>query len=188
MRTPGHYEYFYKSMQEDEGMFLTKGEVSSVSEDENKNVVLEVDDTLLGEKIQLKVDMVVLATGMVTNAAIGEEVELGLEDDEEGAAELEEVPADTIIKSDMLNLDYRQGPEAPPLHSGFPDSHFICFPYESRRTGIYYAGSVRAPLDGPSTIDDGGGAALKAIQCVDRRHELSGFLYGPLHPVQALYG
>jgi quinone-modifying oxidoreductase subunit QmoB len=154
MRTPGHYEYFYKSMQEDEGMFLTKGEVSGVSEDENKNVVLEVDE-------------VVLATGMVTNADIGEEVELGLEDDEEGAAELEDVPADTIIKSDMLNLDYRQGPEAPPLHSGFPDSHFICFPYESRRTGIYYAGSVRAPLDGPSTIDDGGGAALKAIQCVE---------------------
>jgi quinone-modifying oxidoreductase subunit QmoB len=167
IRTPGHYEYFYKSMQEDEGMFLTKGEVSSVSEDKNKNVVLEVDDTLLGEKIQLKVDMVVLATGMVTNAAIGEEVQLDLEADEEGAAELEDVPADTIIKSDMLNLDYRQGPEAPPLQSGFPDSHFICFPYESRRTGIYYAGSVRAPLDGPSTIDDGAGAALKAIQCVE---------------------
>ena len=70
--------------------------------------------------------------------------------------------ADTIIKSDMLNLEYRQGPEAPPLHNGFPDSHFICFPYESRRTGIYYAGSVRAPLDGPSTIDDATGAALKA--------------------------
>jgi quinone-modifying oxidoreductase subunit QmoB len=167
VRTPGHYEYFYKSMQDDEGVFLTKGEVSSVSEDENKNVVLEVDDSLLGEKIQLKVDMLVLATGMVTTAAIGEEVELGLEDDEEGAAELEDVPADTIIKSDMLNLEYRQGPEAPPLHSGFPDSHFICFPYESRRTGIYYAGSVRAPLDGPSTIDDAGGAALKAIQCVE---------------------
>jgi quinone-modifying oxidoreductase subunit QmoB len=167
MRTPGHYEYFYKSMQEDEGMFLTKGEVSSVSEDENKNVILEVDDTLLGEKIQLKVDMVVLATGMVTTAAIGEEVELVSEDEKEAAADLEDVPADTIIKSDMLNLDYRQGPEAPPLHSGFPDSHFICFPYESRRTGIYYAGSVRAPLDGPSTIDDAGGAALKAIQCVE---------------------
>jgi quinone-modifying oxidoreductase subunit QmoB len=167
MRTPGHYEYFYKSMQEDEGMLLTKGEVSSVSEDENKNVILEVDDTLLGEKIQLKVDMVVLATGMVTTAAIGEEVELVSEDEKEAAADLEDVPADTIIKSDMLNLDYRQGPEAPPLHSGFPDSHFICFPYESRRTGIYYAGSVRAPLDGPSTIDDAGGAALKAIQCVE---------------------
>jgi quinone-modifying oxidoreductase subunit QmoB len=167
MRTPGHYELFYKSMQDDEGLFLTKGEVSSVTEDENKNVVLEVDDTLLGEKIQLKVDMLVLATGMVTNAAIGEEVELVSEDEGEDAADLEDVPADTIIKSEMLNLDYRQGPEAPPLHSGFPDSHFICFPYESRRTGIYYAGSVRAPLDGLSTIDDAGGAALKAIQCVE---------------------
>ncbi len=168
MRTPGQYEYFYKSMQDDEGMFLTKGEVSSVSEDENKNVVLEVKDSLLGEDIQVKVDMVVLATGMVTNAAIGEEIDLGLEAEEEGAAAEEvEVPTDTIIKSNMLNLEYRQGPEAPPLQSGFPDSHFICFPYESRRTGIYYAGSVRAPLDGPSTIDDAGGAALKAIQCVE---------------------
>ncbi|UCE83023.1 MAG: hydrogenase iron-sulfur subunit, partial [Deltaproteobacteria bacterium] len=167
MRTPGHYELFYKSMQDDEGLFLTKGEVSSVTEDENKNVVLEVDDTLLGEKIQLKVDMLVLATGMVTTAAIGEEVELVSEDEAEDAADLEDVPADTIIKSEMLNLEYRQGPEAPPLHSGFPDSHFICFPYESRRTGIYYAGSVRAPLDGPSTIDDAAGAALKAMQCVE---------------------
>ncbi len=167
MRTSGHYEYFYKSIQDDDGVFLTKGEVSSVSEDENKNVLLEVNDSLLGEKIQLKVDMLVLATGMVTTAAIGEEIDLGLEVEEEGAAAEEEVPADTIIKSNMLNLEYRQGPEAPPLHSGFPDSHFICFPYESRRTGIYYAGSVRAPLDGPSTIDDATGAALKAIQCVE---------------------
>jgi len=168
MRTSGHYELFYKSMQEDEGIFLTKGEVSSVSEDEIKNVVLEVEDTLLGEKIQLKLDMVVLATGMETRAAIGEEVELDLEAEEEGAAaELEDVPVDTIIKSNMLNLDYRQGPEGPPLKYGFPDSHFICFPYESRRSGLYYAGSVRAPLDGPSTIDDAAGAALKAIQCVE---------------------
>ena len=85
MRTPGHYEYFYKSMQEDEGMFLTKGEVSSISEDENKNLVLEVDESLLGEKIQLKVDMVVLATGMVPTAAVGEEVTL-TDEEEEGAA------------------------------------------------------------------------------------------------------
>ena len=76
---------------------------------------------------------------MVTRAAIGEEIDLGLDVEEEGAAaEAEEVPVDPIIKSNMLNLEYRQGPEAPPLHNGFPDSHFICFPYESRRTGISY--------------------------------------------------
>jgi quinone-modifying oxidoreductase subunit QmoB len=67
----------------------------------------------------------------------------------------------------MLNLEYRQGPEMPPLQYGFPDSHFICFPYESRRTGIYPTGSVRSPMDVPSTIDDATGAALKAIQCVE---------------------
>ena len=31
MRTPGLQEYFYKSLQQDPGIFLTKGEVVSVS-------------------------------------------------------------------------------------------------------------------------------------------------------------
>ena len=48
----------------------------------------------------------------------------------------------------ILNLNYRQGPDLPVLSNGFPDSHFICFPFESRRTGIYAAGCVRQPMDG----------------------------------------
>ncbi|MCK7582659.1 MAG: hypothetical protein MZV65_48580 [Chromatiales bacterium] len=35
----------------------------------------------------------------------------------------------------------------PQLKHGFNDSHFICFPYETRRTGIYAAGPVRRPMD-----------------------------------------
>jgi quinone-modifying oxidoreductase subunit QmoB len=169
VRASGHYELFYKSVQEDEGIFFTKGVVSGVSEDGGGNLVVEVDDSLLGEKIQLKTDLVVLATGMVPMAAVGEQIDLKLEAADEGAKKKEEVkvPTDTIIKSDMLNLEYRQGPEMPPLQYGFPDSHFICFPYESRRTGVYASGSVRAPMDVPSTIDDATGAALKAIQCVE---------------------
>jgi len=169
VRAAGHYELFYKSVQEDEGIFLTKGVVSGVSEDGGGNLVVEVEDSLLGEKIQLKADLVVLATGMVPMAAVGEVIDLKLEAADEGAKKKEEVkvPTDTIIKSNMLNLEYRQGPEMPPLQHGFPDSHFICFPYESRRTGIYPTGSVRSPMDVPSTIDDATGAALKAIQCVE---------------------
>jgi quinone-modifying oxidoreductase subunit QmoB len=168
VRAAGHYELFYKSVQEDEGIFLTKGVVSSIGEDDAKNLILEVDDSLLGGKIQLKADLVVLATGMVPMAAVGEQIDLKLEAADEGSKkEAVKVPTDTIIKSNMLNLEYRQGPEMPPLQYGFPDSHFICFPYESRRTGIYPAGSVRAPMDVPSTIDDATGAALKAIQCVE---------------------
>jgi heterodisulfide reductase subunit A-like polyferredoxin len=69
--------------------------------------------------------------------------------------------------TEILGLDYRQGPDLPTLTQGYPDSHFICFPYETRRTGIYAAGAVRSPMDGASAAEDGMGAALKAIQCVE---------------------
>ena len=38
--------------------------------------------------------------------------------------------------TEILNLGYRQGPDMPVLKYNFPDSHYICFPYETRRTGI----------------------------------------------------
>jgi quinone-modifying oxidoreductase subunit QmoB len=69
--------------------------------------------------------------------------------------------------TEILHLTYRQGPDLPVLAEGFPDSHFICFPYETRRTGIYAAGAVRAPMDGRQAEDDALGAALKAIQSVE---------------------
>ena len=169
MRTPGQNENFYKQIQQDEGIFLTKGEVASVQEDADKGLRIEVDNTLLGEKIEIAADMVVLATGMVPVTALGEEVVMESEEEEKkDAKEAEaEPPADRIIKSDVLNLSYRQGPELPALRYGFPDSHYVCFPYESRRTGIYPAGCVRQPMDGLMAADDAAGAALKAIQCVE---------------------
>jgi quinone-modifying oxidoreductase subunit QmoB len=170
IRTVGQYEIFYKKVQEDPGIFLTKGEVAGISEDAEKNLVIDVDNTLLGEKIQVKAEMVVLATGMVPAAgiemkvAIPEEAETTCEEKKEKGKDL---PADTIIPSDILNLEYRQGPEPPALRYGFPDSHYICFPYETRRTGIYAAGCVRQPMDSAACMDDAGGAAFKAIQCVE---------------------
>jgi len=74
----------------------------------------------------------------------------------------------TSSKGGLLNLTYRQGKEMPDLIYGFPDSNFICFPYESRRTGIYPAGSVRAPMDTVFSVDDAKGAVLKAIQCIEQ--------------------
>jgi quinone-modifying oxidoreductase subunit QmoB len=103
---------------------------------------------------------------MVPMAAIGEDFRAKAK--VEGAPEEEsDVPADAILVSDILNLEYRQGPEIPGLSYGFPDSHFICFPYESRRTGIYPAGCVRRPMNSASAAGDGAGAAMKAIQCVE---------------------
>ncbi|MFQ5861247.1 MAG: hydrogenase iron-sulfur subunit [Dehalococcoidia bacterium] len=73
-----------------------------------------------------------------------------------------QVPA--TAGASLLHLQYRQGPELPKTKYGFPDSNYICFPYETQRTAIYTAGCVRQPMDVPSSIEDATGAALKAIQ------------------------
>jgi quinone-modifying oxidoreductase subunit QmoB len=177
MRTPGKYEDFYRETQEDEGIFLTRGEVTSVSRNGDGALTLTAKDTMLGEEIQVKVDLVVLAAGMVPNAADGEAIR-ALEDAKINAVEgdseaKKEAARETIEKlghhegTEILNLGYRQGPDLPSLEYGFPDSHFICFPYESRRTGIYPTGAARQPTDGRGSREDAAGAALKAIQCVE---------------------
>jgi quinone-modifying oxidoreductase, subunit QmoB len=164
MRTPAQYEDFYKRAQEETGIFLAKGDVNSISPNGGK-ITVEVNDTLLGEDIAVEVDLVVLATGMVSNSL-----------PEIAKTEYDpETKEDVPVQEDSgkyaepaLGLEYRQGPELPTLKYGFPDSHFICFPYETRRTGIYAAGCVRQPQDTAACADDAAGAALKAIQCVEQ--------------------
>ena len=136
MRTLGLYEGFYKEIQKDDQVFLTKGEIVKI-ETINNQLNVQAKNTLLGEDISITADIVVLATGML--------------------------PAGTTD----LNLAYRQGKGLPELKYNFADSHFICFPYETRRTGIYAAGSLRAPMDISSSIEDAKGAMLKAIQCIE---------------------
>jgi len=140
MRTPGLLENFYKSIQQDEGIFLTKGEVISVSKN-GDGMVVEADNTLLGEKIKVQADMVVLATGMVP----------------------------VTVDDPVVNLAYRQGPAFRDigLFDGFCDSNYICFPYETQRTGIYAAGAIRRSMTMEESIEDATGAALKAIQCIE---------------------
>ncbi|MBF0320456.1 MAG: hydrogenase iron-sulfur subunit, partial [Nitrospirae bacterium] len=119
----------------------------------------------------IRADIVVLATGMVssmlpegksvnslTKEYIGDMVIKKTQDGD--IEELMPIPH-------IMNLKYRQGPEIPHLKYGFPDSHFICFPYETRRTGIFAAGAVRQPMDSHQSSVDAGGAALKAIQCIE---------------------
>jgi quinone-modifying oxidoreductase subunit QmoB len=122
-------------------------------------------------------DLVVLATGMVPTAADGEAIRSyrdakAVIDKGETGGKLEAAKKtveklEPLVGDSILNLGYRQGPDTPVLKHRFPDSHFICFPYESRRTGIYTAGCMRAPLDSQSSRQDGAGASLKAIQTVE---------------------
>jgi quinone-modifying oxidoreductase subunit QmoB len=169
IRATGKYEHFYKAVQQTGAVFI-KTEIPGVQVNEDGGkLAVEAKDIILGEDITIgDLDLVVLANGMQTNAAFGEEIAEEAEE-EAAAAKEDELAAkpDQIIKSNMLNLVYRQGPEMPALKYGFPDSHFICFPYETRRTGIYAAGAVRATMHVPTAIEDAAGAALKAIQCVE---------------------
>ncbi|VAW35282.1 Anaerobic respiratory complex protein QmoB [hydrothermal vent metagenome] len=140
MRTPGNTELFYKAMQQNDGVFMTKAAVTKVEEAGN-GLAVQAADTLLGEDLTLNVDMVVLAAGMVP----------------------------TTVDEPTINLAYRQGPGFMDLDlfDGYADSNFICFPYETRRTGVYTCGGVRKAETMEETIDDATGAALKAIQCIE---------------------
>jgi quinone-modifying oxidoreductase, subunit QmoB len=143
MRAVGLLENFYKNIQQDPGIFLTKGEVISVSKN-GDGLIVEADNTLLGEKVQVKADLVVLATGMVP-----------------------------VTKDDpIINLAYRQGPafRDNAIFDDYADSNYICFPYETQRTGIYAAGAVRRSMTVEESIEDATGAALKAIQCLESVH------------------
>jgi len=168
MRTPGLFENYYKKAQDDPGIFLTKGEVKSITDGGNGDLVVEIANTLIGGEIKIKADMVVLATGMVPNTKPPEVASkdlpirtLSMDYADQAKGIVPPKPAS------VLNLQYRQGPEVPTLEYGFPDSHYICFPYETQRTGIYAAGAVRGPMSVAGALQDASGAALKAIQCVE---------------------
>ncbi|MGO9686938.1 MAG: CoB--CoM heterodisulfide reductase iron-sulfur subunit A family protein, partial [Syntrophobacteraceae bacterium] len=155
MRTPGQGEDFFRKAQQ-EGVIFVRTQAPEVLATGGK-LAVEAFDELSGDKILLDdVDMVVLATGMVPATAFGEDFKLK-KPEEEGKKEEMVASVDSIFVSDILNLDYRQGPELPELQNGFPDSHFICFPYESRRTGIYAAGPVRRPMGISNAIEDAAG-------------------------------
>ncbi len=154
LRTPGTGgEDFYRSGQ-DNGVTFSKGVVSQVSASGGA-LTVKFKDLILNDDTQAQADLVVLATGMVANS---------------GPDPYAAPPAEgsTIeIPESVLNLDYRQGTDVPHLVHGFTDSHFICFPYETRRTGIYTAGPVRRPMDMAQAREDGTGAAMKAIQAIE---------------------
>ncbi|MGZ5618969.1 MAG: hydrogenase iron-sulfur subunit, partial [Usitatibacter sp.] len=151
LRIPGQAEDFYRGAQR-RGVTFTKAQVSAV-EREGAKCSVRFRDSILDEEASLAVDLVVLATGQVPNSGVNIEI----------AEEAE--PKNRRIS--ILNLDYRQGRDLPQLVHGFTDSHFICFPYETRRTGIYAAGPVRRPMDMGQAEEDATGAALKAIQAIE---------------------
>ncbi len=168
LRTPGATgEDFYRAGQ-NAGVTFSKGKCSAV--ETGGELEVKFKDLILNEDTSMKADLVVLATGMVPMTGPDPYAQLELEKaksdgDAEQVAKLEADLANA--PASVLNLDYRQGTDLPHLKHGFTDSHFICFPYETRRTGIYSAGPVRRPMDINQAMEDATGAALKAIQACE---------------------
>jgi len=170
LRSPSQYEKFYATVQNDDGIFFTKGEIAGVAKDSDGQIAINVQETLLGEDIEVKADMVVLAAGMVPTTKVDEVIKTDEEPEkkeETTTSDGKKEAAGAEQGAKILNLNYRQGTDLPTLKYGYPDSHFICFPYETRRTGIYAAGAVRAPMDFATGANDAYGAAFKAIQAVE---------------------
>jgi quinone-modifying oxidoreductase subunit QmoB len=170
LRVPGMGEDFYRNAQR-KGVTFTKAHVTGVTA-AGDGCSVRFHDLILDEDAGIDADLVVLATGQVPNSG----VDIDLPDDDPAKAQ----------QVSVLNLAYRQGKDLPQLRHGFDDSHFICFPYETRRTGIYAAGPVRRPMDMQQATEDATGAALKAIQAVENAakgraaHPRSGDLSFPI--------
>ncbi len=168
VRTPGQSEEVYREAQRKGVIFLRRDEAYPKISENGGKLSIVTKDVLLDDDVEIdELDLVVLATGMKTNNPKVMDSPLIPFDmpDEEGKRLTKEALAQNEQWS-VLNLAYRQGPNLPTLKYSMPDSHFICFPYESRRTGIYPAGTVRKPLRLTQAFDDGAGAALKAIQAI----------------------
>ena len=72
LRTPGTYEMFSRRVQGDPNVQVMKGKVAKIVEDPaTQDLLVEAEDILSAEKIQLRVDLVVLATGMVSSLSQG---------------------------------------------------------------------------------------------------------------------
>ena len=178
LRAHGTAEEFYREAQE-AGVIFQKGIVKSVGTD----LTVVIEDEMLGQEVPMSgLDLVVLSTGMVPNST-----NIDLEPAPKGNAQLKDDISPTAAFADhgltvltqntddgepalpggpVLNLQYRQGPHIPVLANGFADSHYICFPYETRRTGIYTCGPVRRPMTIGEARQDAQGAVLKAIQAM----------------------
>lgn len=70
IRAVGRLEKFYFDLLEDPNISFVKGKVAEISENpETRDLILDVEDTLSGDRLNQTFDMVVLATGIVPNTA-----------------------------------------------------------------------------------------------------------------------
>ncbi|OHB72525.1 MAG: heterodisulfide reductase subunit A, partial [Planctomycetes bacterium RBG_13_63_9] len=138
VRTPGRLEDFYSAVQKDEKVQLIKGKVAKITEDGAADLVVEAEDTLSGDRVSQKVNLVVLATGIVPADATG-------------CVEFDGVLQDGGLQDGGLQKD----------EHGFLTN-------DQPLAGLMGAGCAKRPVDVAMCVRDATGTALKALQsCVE---------------------
>lgn len=102
IRTLGRLESFYYELLEDEGVSFIKGKVARINEaPQAGNLILDVEDTIAGQKPNPEFDLVVLATGIVPNTS-DSPIPFNLETDDygfiDGTTDVEGVYAAGCVK------------------------------------------------------------------------------------------
>jgi quinone-modifying oxidoreductase subunit QmoB len=144
MQTPGLDELYYRFVQEKQGVFFLRGQVGAVGEGPDGGLIVTAHNSVLARDVSIDVDLVVLDVGMVPTSA------------------------PQVSDPASLHLRYLQGEALPAHRAGYVDSNFLCFPFETSRTGIYAAGCVHRLQDVVASRRDGEAAALKAVQVVEK--------------------
>jgi quinone-modifying oxidoreductase subunit QmoA len=107
MRTPGKYEKFREKVMADENVHFIKGKVADIIPEADGSVTVVAENAITGEKVQEKVDMAILATGMqpaiqTEGAAIGLQMDNSgfvLSDEGMIAAGCAKKPADVVTSN-----------------------------------------------------------------------------------------
>jgi len=186
---------------------MTRGDVDKV--EANGKLSVHLSNSLLGEHATLEADLVVLAVGMVPTARRRRAHPQAPRRPPPGASTpraRRSAPtrpswsrsSPTTRATEILQLTYRQGPDLPALKYSFPDSHFICFPYETAAHRHLRAGpstrrwTRRRPRGRARRCHEGrpvhrDGEARRDRPSAGRRPRLPRLLPAALHPVQALH-
>lgn len=96
-----HYEELYKEAQEKYNIQFIRGRLSESTEDMEGNIILKVEDTLLGKPLRIKVGLLVLMTGMEPSPGTNQlRNKLGLKNVADGFLQ----PVDEILKNNFTEL------------------------------------------------------------------------------------
>ena len=96
-----HYEELYKEAQEKYNIQFIRGRLSESTEDKDGNIIVKVEDTLLGKPLRIKTGLLVLMTGMEPTASTKSLTNmLGLQNVSDGFIQ----PADEVLQSNYTEI------------------------------------------------------------------------------------